>query len=887
MINLTIKSAKEHPVFKAVLNSLITNRFYSELEVDLQKKVIDENNLEKAIWLATIISTSTEENDKYLSSVFGIALFLEYDSKEYRKVAYIILSRSGNLIAAKFFKELVTINSISGNLFFDVSFGTIMDFELGSKIALNEIDSGSKKIIGSDYQKFLWNVLSKTNHNTAISAPTSAGKSFIIQNYVRQTFLNKSSFFVVYIVPTRALISQVSEDFKKILDEDVSINTAFIENDNEDIKQFSDKELFILTPERTLKLMQYSYKNKFSPDLIFIDEVQNVEDDGNRGFLFEYLVNEIETNWKDSRKIIAGPFLNNPDALLKLMFKEVSENLKTMFSPVFQLKISLKPSKNSNTVLAKIFFQEELINSIIVPVNFNYAKEITNNRLKATVRVLLQFGAKSKNIIYLPKGNYVENFSNHLTLAKNSENKKIELSDEIFELIDLIKEEIHPDYYLIDILKIKSGFHHGKLPEIIRSELEYLFANGYLENIICTSTLVEGVNLPAEKVFVPYPKKDSQDLSKFEFGNIIGRAGRIRDALTGTIICIEKEEEIWAEDFFENEPDKEIVPAINKILKYPINELVEALNQPIDVGKKNIEFAVIFLKLKYLEGDQILSDYLKGKNVEKNSIESINANLSIRLKDIKMPKELLKLNPGIDPELQNKLYLIIKKEGIENWVFHKHKNFNARWTKDVLSKKAHIDSNFYGQLKNVLFKLDEIFDFNNEAYFKHKISRSLAQMVFYAILWLDNRSFKDLIIREINFNADKIGKIDKENKADINKTINEVIKVYSSIISYVLVKYTKLLSDILKSMLNEEELEKHNYSISLPTMLELGTSNSLVLLLISKGISRSIAIKIYKLIPEEEIENPIGWLSKQKELKIKNVYNKYLKRKGFLFQEEE
>ncbi len=83
----------------------------------------------------------------------------------------------------------------------------------------------------------------------------------------------------------------------------------------------------------------------------------------------------------------------------------------------------------------------------------------------------------------------------------------------------------------------------------------------------------------------------------------------------------------------------------------------------------------------------------------------------------------------------------------------------------------------------------------------------------------------------------------------------------------------------------KKKLEKHKQSISLPTMLELGTSNSLVLLLISKGISRSIAIKIYKLIPEEEVGNPIGWLSQQKELKIKNVYNKYLKRKGYLLQD--
>lgn len=887
MSNVTIESAKNHPVFNQVLNALITNRFYSELQIEKEKVKIEKDILDKSIWLASIISTSIEEEDKYLSSVFGIVLFLEYDSQEYRKTAYIILSRSGNLIASKFFKELMTINLITGNLLFNRSFGTIMDFELGSKIALNEIESGNGKIIGSDYQKHLWNVLTKTNYNTAISAPTSAGKSFIIQNYIRQTFLNKDLFFVVYIVPTRALISQVSEDFKKLLGKDVSINTAFIEKDNDEKEQFTNKEIFILTPERTLKLMQYSYENQFSPDLIFIDEVQNIEDDGNRGFLMEYLVNEIETSWVKSRKVIAGPFLNNPDALLKLMFKEVSENLKTMFSPVFQLKISLKPSENSNSVLAKIYFRENLINTIEVPIDFDYGKEILKNKLKTTVKILLRFGDKSKNIIYLPKTNYVEDFSNYLTEAKNAKDKNYELSNEINELIDLIKEEIHPSYYLIDTLKIRSAFHHGKLPEIIRGELEYLFANGYLDNIICTSTLVEGVNLPAEKVFIPYPKKDTENLSKFEFGNIVGRAGRIRDALTGTIICLEKADEKWAEDFFQSEPDKEILPAINKILQYPIDDIVNALNQPIDKSRKKIEFAVIFLKLKFLEGDQILMDYLKNKEVKNEDIQTITKSISSKLTGIELPKELLKLNPSIDPELQNELYLRIKKEGIENWVFHKNDNFNARWTKDILSKKAHIDSNFYGQLRNILFKLDEIFDFNKEAYFKHKVSRSLSQMVLYAILWLDNKSFKDLIVREINFNSDVRGIIDKNNKADINKTINEVIKVYSSIISYVLVKYTKLLSDILKSILNEEELEKHKYSISLPTMLELGTSNTLVLLLISKGISRSIAIKIYKLIPEDEVENPINWLSKQKELNIKNIYNKYLKRKGFLLQDEE
>lgn len=107
MNNVTIESAKNHPVFIEVLNAMITNRFYSEMQIQTKKVKIERDSLDKSIWLASIISTSLEEEDKYLSSVFGIVLFLEYDSQEYRKTAYIILSRSGNLIASRFFKELI------------------------------------------------------------------------------------------------------------------------------------------------------------------------------------------------------------------------------------------------------------------------------------------------------------------------------------------------------------------------------------------------------------------------------------------------------------------------------------------------------------------------------------------------------------------------------------------------------------------------------------------------------------------------------------------------------------------------------------------------------------------------------------------------------------
>lgn len=892
MSNKTIKSAKEHPIFNKVLNTLITNRFFSEVNLRINKEEINAEELEYSIWLATIISTSSDENDKYIASVFGILLFLEYDDIDYNKVAFIILSRSGNLISSKFFTKLISFDTNENILLkFNERFGTTLDYEVGAKLSINEIRvDGGISILGSDYQKKLWDSLMNSNENVAISAPTSAGKSFIIQNYILNTFTKADSFFAIYIVPTRALIAQVSQDFKNVLRDDVSINTAFIENDDDIIPVFKAKELYILTPERTLKLIQESYNNPIFPDLIFIDEVQNIENEDSRGFLFEFLMNEIEGQWPQSRKIIAGPFLDKPHKLFRLMFNEKSENLQTIFSPVYQLKACLRPHVAKNKIIiAKLFFQEVLINEISIDVDFNF-KKLINNKKKSLIEIVRLFGQNSKNIIYFPRPDWAEGFSTDLSksILKQPNDSKLTNDEDINDLIDLIKEEVHPEYFLIDGLNTKTAFHHGKLPEIIRGELEHLFANGKLDNIVCTSTLMEGINLPAEKVFIAHPNKDKIKLNPFELGNIVGRAGRIKDSLIGTVLCLENDDENWAEKQFGDNPKMEIIPAINKILNHPIGEIIDAINQPMDDNVRKLDYATCFLKHKYLQGEEVLENYLKKKNLNEENINAILDSLSIRLDKLKIPSELLRLNPSIDPELQNILYVDIKKRGVKKWVFHDNENFNRRWSKMERRKRKHVDNNFFGQLESILFQLDDIFDFNAEAYFKHNISRTVPHMVYYAVQWLENKSMKELINQEINFYANIRKLIDKNNRQDINRKINEVIKVYSSIISYVLVKYLKLLADILENFFSEKEKEKYKLSLSIPTMLELGTYNAVILLLISKGLSRSVAIKIYPLIPEEEQLQPIEWLSKQRSIdKLGKVYNKYLKRKGFLYQDDE
>jgi len=175
--------------------------------------------------------------------------------------------------------------------------------------------------------------------------------------------------------------------------------------------------------------------------------------------------------------------------------------------------------------------------------------------------------------------------------------------------------------------------------------------------------------------------------------------------------------------------------------------------------------------------------------------------------------------------------------------------------------------------------------FQYESWRKNQISMSVTQMVLYGIKWLDNKSYGEIIKNDINWYANHENpnkRIDPENPKHINHRINENIKINGTIVTFVLARNLKLLNDILKSKMSEDQLEKYKFSLALPMMLELGTREPVVMELISKGIPRAIAIAIFKIIPENAQDFPFDWLMKQSQIKIHPVYSSYLKRVGIL-----
>jgi hypothetical protein len=157
-------------------------------------------------------------------------------------------------------------------------------------------------------------------------------------------------------------------------------------------------------------------------------------------------------------------------------------------------------------------------------------------------------------------------------------------------------------------------------------------------------------------------------------------------------------------------------------------------------------------------------------------------------------------------------------------------------------------------------------------------------MCLQAKRWLYGDPIGKIISSNIAY-LEKKKRLDTSQLDEVNRVINETIKYNSTVTTHLLPKYIKILIDVLESILTDSQKEEYKLTLSLATMLELGTQEPAVIRLISAGISRNVALNIFdiykKKVPSYQRENVdiLNWLSAQHQVEgLKPIYNRYLKR---------
>jgi len=359
-------------------------------------------------------------------------------------------------------------------------------------------------------------VFSETEaRNFVLVAPTSYGKSEIIINKIDRNRGKK----ICVLVPSKALLAQTK---RRILSNE-SLATAIqrVITHPDMYREGDGNFVAVLTQERLLRLLQ---KNpSLSLDLVLVDEAHNLLKDDGRAILLSQVIMILLKRNSNLVLNFFTPFISDPE---NLKIRYTSYDIQSASTSEF-IKIERYYLCDLSTD-RKLYLYDQFLNDF-----FLYNDEVVTD----DISFLLKHKA-SKNIAYVNRPRDIERLALSL-----STNRVISISSELQEIHDSISDFVHPQYNLLTCIKSGVVYHHGGMPEIVRLYVENLFSTiSELNFIVTSSTLLEGVNIPAEKIFLLTTKIGRKNFSKSEFKNLIGRVCRFSEVfnrVTGDLKLLE------------------------------------------------------------------------------------------------------------------------------------------------------------------------------------------------------------------------------------------------------------------------------------------------------------------------------------------------------------
>ncbi|HAA76583.1 TPA: hypothetical protein DCE37_15835, partial [Candidatus Latescibacteria bacterium] len=143
------------------------------------------------------------------------------------------------------------------------------------------------------------------------------------------------------------------------------------------------------------------------------------------------------------------------------------------------------------------------------------------------VAAVLQAGGH-RNLVYVNRPKDAQDLAARLT----SQRPQVELTEPATRAISAIADLIDPRYGLIDAIKHGVMFHHSQVPDSLRLYIEELFREDDSVDpryLVTTSTLLEGVNTPADRLIMMTGARGRANLSRSAFRNLAGRVGGFRE----------------------------------------------------------------------------------------------------------------------------------------------------------------------------------------------------------------------------------------------------------------------------------------------------------------------------------------------------------------------
>ena len=420
--------------------------------------------------------------------------------------------------------------------------------EFISAIASSERDDPILELWPSQRRAISSELLNPARRAVVVEMPTSAGKTLLAEFSIVQALALNPNSRVAYVVPTRALVNQVTarlrRDFEPLGYATEAAVPVFELDPAEDELLRGTLHIVVTTPEKLDLLLRVGHPSVQELSLVVADEAHNISG-GTRGVRLELLLGMLRRERPTARFLLLTPFVPNgkelaswlggdPNGLIQLTWRP-SERVsaaalrKKVRGGPHQIWLRTMPGAGQ----VDVDYEKEIL---LADVSNSVERPGSKKAISASTAIPL---ARQGGVLVLLRGRATaeERAAEIARLIEPSTPSPLAQA-----VMHFAAEELGAAHPLPDLIGRGIAFHHAGLSHDLRVLIEVLIEKGDVRIVCGTTTLAQGVNFPIASVIVETlqthvgPPKQWEQLSYAEFWNIAGRAGRALQDRLGLVV---------------------------------------------------------------------------------------------------------------------------------------------------------------------------------------------------------------------------------------------------------------------------------------------------------------------------------------------------------------
>ena len=376
--------------------------------------------------------------------------------------------------------------------------------------------------------------LNPQNRGGVINLRTSAGKTRVAELAILHALRADPSAKVLYLAPFRSLAFELERTFSKtLLPLGYSVSHLYGGSrfSGVDRELVNDGRITIATPEKAKAMLRAAPELFESVKLVVIDEGHllggNERNVRNELFL-EHL--RLLSRQHGARILLLSAVLPNAGDLAAWVGGDVNALVKSNWKPSAERFGTLR-WKGSGVSIEWLggerCFNPHFVEFKNVPKGKKTTRIFPESKTEAVAATAARLAELGPVLIFAGQARWVPSMAKAVLLAFGSNAPAHPWPETEWRILEAVcKEELGDGSFELVAARVGVICHSNSLPPQVRISIEKLMAKCAPRVIIATTTLGQGVNIGISSVIVATTSVGQTQISKRDFWNICGRAGR-------------------------------------------------------------------------------------------------------------------------------------------------------------------------------------------------------------------------------------------------------------------------------------------------------------------------------------------------------------------------